>query len=182
LGGANRANYTLTQPTVANASITPAILTVSADNKSRAFGVNNPTLTASYLGFVGGETLATSGVTGNPALSTLATNNSAAGVYPITAAIGSLSALNYSFNFTNGTLTVVGDAPKILSISVLDPAHVLIYWSSISNVTYQVQYRPDFNTAWADLVPSVTATSDTALAVDNPAGAGQRFYRLHVVP
>ena len=48
-------------------------------------------------GFVGGETLATSGVTGSPALSTTTTN--VVGTYPITAALGTLSAANYSFSF-----------------------------------------------------------------------------------
>jgi hypothetical protein len=62
LGGADAANYTLTQPTT-TASITKAGLTVTADNKTRAADQANPTLTASYAGFVGGETLPTSGLT-----------------------------------------------------------------------------------------------------------------------
>src|SRR5262249_41852654 len=102
LSGADANNYTLAQPT-ASASITKAGLTVTADNKSRAAGQPNPTLTASYSGFVGGETLATSGVTGSPALSTTTTN--VVGTYPITAAQGTLSAANYSFSFVNGVLT-----------------------------------------------------------------------------
>jgi hypothetical protein len=65
LGGADASNYTLTQPTT-TASITQAGLTVTADNKTRTAGQANPTLTASYAGFVGGETLPTSGVTGAP--------------------------------------------------------------------------------------------------------------------
>jgi trimeric autotransporter adhesin len=183
LGGADQGNYALSaQPVVTDASITPATLVVSADDQSRAFGLDNPNLTASYSGFVGGETLATSGVTGDPDLNTAAVNNSPAGNYPITAAVGSLSAVNYNFSFADGTLTVFGEAPGIKSVTVLDPTHVVIYWSAISNVTYRVQYRPDLDTDWADLVPDVTATSNTALAVDNPAGAQQRFYRILVVP
>src|SRR6185369_945579 len=105
--GADATNYTLTQPTT-TASITQAGLTVTADDKSRTAGQSNPTLTASYSGFVGGETLATSGVTGTPALSTTTTN--LAGTYPITVALGTLSAANYSFSFSNGTLTVTAAA------------------------------------------------------------------------
>ena len=52
LSGADAGNYALTQPTT-TASITKAGLTVTADNKSRAAGQANPTLTASYAGFVG---------------------------------------------------------------------------------------------------------------------------------
>jgi hypothetical protein len=114
LGGADAANYTLTQPTT-TASITKAALAVSADNKSRTAGQANPTLTASYSGFVGGETLATSGVTGSPALSTTTTN--LAGTYPITAAQGTLSASNYSFiSFANGVLTVTPASASSLVI------------------------------------------------------------------
>jgi hypothetical protein len=108
LTGTDASNYTLTQPT-ASASITKAGLTVTADNKARAAGDPNPTLTASYSGFVGGETLPTSGVTGTPALSTTTTN--VAGTYPITIAQGTLSTGNYSFSFVSGVLTVTGAAP-----------------------------------------------------------------------
>src|SRR4029434_8186425 len=113
LSGADAANYSLTQPTT-TASISKAGLTVTADNKSRAAGQSNPTLTASYSGFVGGETLPTSGVTGSPALSTTTTN--AVGTYPITAAEGTLSASNYSFSFANGVLTVTPGGPSSLVI------------------------------------------------------------------
>jgi hypothetical protein len=71
-------------------------------------------LTATYAGFVGGETLPTSGLTGSPALSTTTTN--VAGTYPITIAQGTLSAANYSFSFVNGTLTVTGGAASKLMV------------------------------------------------------------------
>jgi len=55
------------------------------------YGEANPTLTATYTGFVNGETLGTSGATGAPGLSTAATATTGAGTAPaITAAIGSL--------------------------------------------------------------------------------------------
>ena len=67
----------------------------------------NPVFTASYSGFVNGETLATSGVTGSPLLTTTATPASPVGTYPIEAAQGSLTATNYAFTtFVPGTLTV----------------------------------------------------------------------------
>jgi hypothetical protein len=43
------------------------MLTVTADNASRAFGAANPTFTASYSGFKNGQTFATSGVSGSRA-------------------------------------------------------------------------------------------------------------------
>src|SRR3989442_4473344 len=52
------------------------------------------------------ETLATSGVTGAPTLTTTATPASAVGGYPIVAAPGTLAGTNYTFAFVGGTLTV----------------------------------------------------------------------------
>ena len=76
------------------------------------YGDANPTLTASFTGFKNGETLATSGVTGSPSLSTtaVATSPVSGSPYTITAALGTLAAGNYSFTFANGQLTV-GKAP-----------------------------------------------------------------------
>src|SRR5207247_854434 len=83
-----------------------ATLTVTADNTSRGYGDANPAFTASYSGFKNGETLATSGVTGSPSLTTTATSTSAIGSYAITAALGTFASANYTFMFGNGTLTV----------------------------------------------------------------------------
>ena len=60
-------------------TVTKAPLTVTADDQSRLFGAANPPLTATLSGFVGGETLATSGVTGVASCSTTATSFSAVG-------------------------------------------------------------------------------------------------------
>jgi hypothetical protein len=55
LGGAQAGDYTLTQPaTMAN--ITPAPLQITADDKSVFHGNGLPLLTASYSGFITGET------------------------------------------------------------------------------------------------------------------------------
>ena len=47
-----------------------------------------------------------SAVTGNTRLTTAVTTTSPAGAYPITAALGTLAATNYTFTFVNGILTV----------------------------------------------------------------------------
>lgn len=103
LSGTDSGNYSLTQPTT-SASITAATLTVTADDKTRAYGFANPMLTASITGFVNSETSAV--LSGAPALSTSANAASTPGAYSITAAIGTLSAGNYTFAFADGTLTV----------------------------------------------------------------------------
>jgi hypothetical protein len=86
-------------------TIGQAVLTVTANNASRLYGTPNPTFTASYSGFQGGDTFASS-VTGAPSLTTTATQFSAVGTYPITASIGTLASSNYSFTFVDGTLTI----------------------------------------------------------------------------
>ncbi len=86
-------------------AVTHAPLTVTADNKSRAYGAADPAFTATLTGFVNGDTAAV--VSGAAAFSTTATGTSPAGTYPITPALGTLTATNYAFTtFTNGTLTV----------------------------------------------------------------------------
>src|SRR5207249_1697020 len=87
-----------------------------ASNRERgAYGAANPTFTASYSGFVNGDTAAVLG--GSPSLTTPATASSPAGSYTITAAQGTLSATNYTFAFVNGTLTVSAAALKITASS-----------------------------------------------------------------
>src|SRR5262245_30762238 len=57
--------------------------------------------------FKNGETLATSGVTGSPLLTTAATTMSSVGSYLISASSGTLAAANYAFAFTGGTLSIM---------------------------------------------------------------------------
>jgi PKD repeat protein len=86
--------------------VTPAPLTVTAVSASRPYGAPNP-LGATISGFVGGQTLATSGITGAANCTTTATATSNPGTYPITCTIGSLASPNYaSTTFVPGTLTV----------------------------------------------------------------------------
>jgi hypothetical protein len=70
---------------------------VTGDNKSRPFGAGNPPLTATLSGFVGGQTLLTSGVTGQASCTTGAAPFSAPGTYPITCTLGTLASTDYSF-------------------------------------------------------------------------------------
>jgi hypothetical protein len=97
----DNANYALTQPTL-SANITAAALTITADSFTKSTGTANPTLTASYSGFVGGQT---SSVVTGLTLSTTATTTIGLGSYPITPS--GASAANYSISYVNGTMTVV---------------------------------------------------------------------------
>ena len=103
--GATDANYNISY-VPGSVSVVAATLTVTANNVSKAFGVAVPTLTATISGFVNGQTLATSGVTGQALCTTTATTTSPGGTYPITCSLGTLAAHNYTFRFVAGTLTV----------------------------------------------------------------------------
>ena len=174
-GLAANANYTINF-TGTTLTINPAALSVAATVQSKVYGAVDPVLTYTVSGLQLTDTEA--GVlTG--ALTRAA--GEGVGAYAITQ--GSLLAnANYTISFTGNTLVVVASPPTILSLTVADPTHVVILWSAISNVTYRVQGRPDFNTEWVDLASDVRATNVTASAVDNTGGAGPRFYRLLVVP
>ena len=85
-------------------TVNKAVLTITADNKSRAYNTANPTLTYTASGFVNGETILA--LSGTPTLTTTATTASPAGSYPITITAGTLTATNYSFSLVNGALSI----------------------------------------------------------------------------
>jgi MBG domain (YGX type)/Pentapeptide repeats (8 copies) len=101
--GGTAANYTLSHlPAILTVNRAP--LTVTAHSTSMTYGGTVPALTATITGFVNGD--GSGVVSGTPSCTTTATSSSAAGHYPITCGVGSLSASNYSFTFVPGTLTV----------------------------------------------------------------------------
>ena len=55
--GAADANYTISF-VAGTLTVTPAALTITADDKSKVYGAALPALTASYSGFVNGDTVA----------------------------------------------------------------------------------------------------------------------------
>jgi hypothetical protein len=109
--GTDLANYTTTY---ANGilTVTKGQLIVSANSATKVYGDPNPVFSANYTGFMNGETLATSNITGAPSFTTAATITSGVGSYPITVGLGSLVSTNYHFTFQNGTaLLSVTKAP-----------------------------------------------------------------------
>ena len=161
ISGTDSGNYALAATTAATtANITPARLTVTANNLSRPFGAANPTFTVSYSGFVNGETQATSGVTGSPSLVTTATASSpvSGSPYTITAAIGSLNAGNYSFNFVNGILTVTKADTTVNVTSGLNPA------LTNQNITFTAAVSP--------IAPSMATPAGTVQFKNNGANMG----------
>ncbi|PTQ99514.1 gliding motility-associated-like protein [Mucilaginibacter yixingensis] len=86
--------------------VKPATLTVQADDKDKIYGTANPTLTATYRGFVNNEGITQLTTLAN--ITTPADISSPVGQYPITAS--NASAANYAFKYIDGTLTIVPNA------------------------------------------------------------------------
>jgi hypothetical protein len=99
-------------------AISPASLLVTGDEEAMPYGSSLPALGSAISGFVNGQSLATSGVTGQSQCTTDATITSPVGTYPITCTAGSLASPDYSFEFAPGTLTV-SRAPTAISLSSL---------------------------------------------------------------
>ncbi|MGZ3835998.1 MAG: MBG domain-containing protein, partial [Mucilaginibacter sp.] len=103
------ADYTVTASNVTgdgsfviNIVVNKATLTVTADDQSKVYGAANPSLTATYTGFVNGDTQAS--INTLATLGTTATTTSGVGTYTITASAASDN--NYTFTYVAGTLTV----------------------------------------------------------------------------
>jgi hypothetical protein len=97
--------------------VSKSALTVTAQDKTRAYGDANPPLTYLMTGFVNGDTQS-GATTGQPSLSTAATTSSAVGTYAITASAGTLASSDYSFSLAGGTLTVT-KADQTISFAAL---------------------------------------------------------------
>jgi hypothetical protein len=100
-------NYNVTK-TDGNLHISPKDASVTADNKAKTYGDDNPTLTATVTGTVNGDTLSYS-------LATTAVKFSSVGDYPITVTLGSNP--NYTVSKTDGNLHI---DPKAASVAAGD--------------------------------------------------------------
>ena len=112
-----------------NFTITPRVLTVTADSVQKTYGEENPDLSVSYGGFVSGEDSSVLG--GSLALTTAATTSSGAGVYSITPS--GLTSSNYAISFVDGELQV---NPAPLTITADNKSRV--YGDTDPAFTYQV--------------------------------------------
>jgi hypothetical protein len=116
-GGLTSTNYAITFVN-GTLTITPDPLAITADNKSTVYGAPLPALTASYAGFVNGDTPAN--LATPVALSTDATASSLPGTYDISAS-GATSA-DYLITFSDGTLTINQAGTTTALVSSANPA------------------------------------------------------------
>lgn len=73
-------------------------------------------------------------------------------------------------------------APAIQSVA-LSNGIVTLTWSSVSNLTYQIQAAGKIGTSnWANLGPPITASASVTSATEAVAGGSQQFYRVTLLP
>ncbi|MBS1510183.1 MAG: T9SS type A sorting domain-containing protein [Bacteroidetes bacterium] len=139
-------------------TVNPASLTIKADDKTKFEGQANPALTATYTGFVLGETNAV--LLTQPTLSTAATTGSVPGTYPIT--VTGATAANYSITQTDGVLTVQAKQNQVITF----PAPAVKTYGN------------------ADFAHGVTSTNNTipvTFTSSNPAVAIVTGNNIHIV-
>ncbi len=103
-GSLAAANYDFTDLVNGTLTISPAPLTVTADDQTMIYGASVPDLGYTITGFVNGQTAAD--ISGTPGLSATATSSSPVGNYHIAVSVAGLSATNYRFTGQSGTLTI----------------------------------------------------------------------------
>jgi hypothetical protein len=124
--------------------VTPAPLTITANNATMVQGATVPPLSASYSGFVNGDSPAR--LAAQPTVSTPATQLSPAGAYPIV--VGGANSPNYAISYGDGVLmvtpapVVVPPAPVVVSsggnVLVIPPAPVVVSGTTrVSGVSIQ---------------------------------------------
>ena len=104
-------NYDLGEITAGTLNITPAPLTIKANDAVRQYYSDDPIFSYKCDGFVNGDNESVLSTT--PTLTTTATRSSNVGTYEIK--VGETSNPNYSISYINGTLTIT---PRTLIASV----------------------------------------------------------------
>jgi len=173
--GLTATNYAITfVPGVLSITNTAALL-VTADSFTRTYGAANPTFTATYSGFVGGDNA--SMVTGLQ-FSTAATQSSGIGAYTITP-FGATAA-GYDISYAPGTLTIER-AP--LTIAVPNQSRL---YGDANNITANFNGLVNGDTASVvsglNLATAATPTSNVGTYGITASGASAANYRITYSP
>ncbi len=152
-------NYTLSQPTLSNVTISPALLTVTASNASKTYG-QIPALTGfTSSGLVNGETIGS--VTETSSGTSASASVGSYGITPSAASGGTFTASNYSITYNSGSLTV-------------NPANLIITASDASKTYGQTPTLTGFTSSGLqnnETIGSVTETSSGTAATASVAGS-----------
>ena len=171
--GASDPDYTITY-VPGTLTVIPASLTITANGKTKVYGAGLPTMTASYSGWVNGDSPGS--LTASPTLSTTATAAGHLGSYTITAS-GATSS-DYAISYVGGTLTVTPAPLTITADSITK-----VYGSGIPALT--ASYSGWVNGDQPGSLMTQAALSTTAIASShvgsyaiNATGAASSDYTI----
>jgi gliding motility-associated-like protein len=173
VSGAAIANYQITYA-AGTLTVNKATLTVTAEDKSRLYGVANPPFTVVYSGFVNGDTEVA--LTKAPVLSTIANSTSLPGLYPITAS--GATAANYTFNYVQGKLRVIALSNAKL-INLVPTSGTVTPSFNSDNFSYRAEVDNDVIGVRLTLTfdPTATATINGSSA---PNGRASFFVPVYI--
>lgn len=117
--GAEALNYEISY-IAGNLRVNKRKLTVAADNKTRPYNSQNPTLSYTVTGFVNNETEDI--LMQRPVINTSATKSSDCGEYEIN--VGGADALNYEFNYVSGLLIITKIDQRIQWEQTFENIHI----------------------------------------------------------
>ncbi|MDB5948419.1 MAG: hypothetical protein JWR65_274, partial [Massilia sp.] len=167
--GADAANYSANATAATAANITPAPLTVKADNAAKTYGQTLALLPSAFtqVGLVNGETIAS---VSEASFGTVATAGVAGSPYAITpsgATGGTFSASNYTITYVNGAL-VIAPAPLVVK-------------AGNASKTYGETFAPTAYTT-AGLLNGNTVGSVTEVSAGTPATASVAGSPYAIIP
>ncbi|MFA6699865.1 MAG: YDG domain-containing protein, partial [Thiomicrospira sp.] len=150
-----------------SATITPAALTVTANNDAKFVTQTDTAGFAgvSYDGFVNGET--NSVLSGTLAISRSNAGTDTAGVYTDVLVASGLNSSNYNITFEAGDYTIVG-ANQLL-VEVTDVANT--YGTATTYTVSSAKYLASNNSTIVDLTSNVSATGNAIQITDGASGS-----------
>lgn len=157
-------------------SIGKALVTVTANDASRLYGGANPAFSASYAGFINGDT--SSVLTSPVTFTTKAVTNSPVGTYAIVP--GGAAAANYNFAYVNGILTI---KPADLTITANDASRLYGSANPAFSATYNGLVAGDTPADITGLAFTTTATASSSVGSYSiqPVNAADANYKIHFV-
>jgi len=187
--------YNITPSAATGGTFTPGNYTISYTNGTLTVNKATLTITANSTNKIAGETLTfagteftSSGLQNSETIGTVtltsvgAASMASPGPYNIVPSApvgGTFSQGNYSDNFVNGTLTVLG-TPE-LTLTALGSQYVLSF-QSVSGQIYQLQSKTNLTlAAWSSLGGTINGTGGT-VNVTNSIANPQSFFQLQIMP
>ncbi|HVJ07196.1 MAG TPA: Ig-like domain repeat protein [Acidisarcina sp.] len=168
-------NYAPAQPVQQTFIVAPAVLTVTANNATRLNNTPNPSFSYTFSGFVNGDMQGTA-VSGTTQPVTTATTTSPVGQYPITFSLDAkgssgLAAINYTFNYVPGVLTITSGGPVSGYTLTASPQSVAVTQGQIVQTRITLSpvnfYQGLVNMSCNNLPANVTCTFSPATLTAN---------------